>query len=61
MSEDNTIFQEVWRDRLETHGEQEGLLRCAVASPGEFTLMRSFFADMKAFQTWILTRPEPEN
>ena len=61
MTEDNSVFQEVWRDRLETHGEQEGLLRCAVASPGEFALMRSFFADMNAFQTWILTRPEPEN
>ena len=61
MTDDNEVFQEVWRDRLETHGELEGLLRCAVASPGEFALMRSFFADMRAFQTWILTRPEPEN
>ena len=60
MTEDNNVFQEVWRERLETHGEQEGLLLCAVASPGEFALMRSFFADMAAFQTWILTRPEPE-
>ena len=61
MTDDNKVFQEVWRDRLETHGEQGGLLRCAVASPGEFALMRSFFADMNAFQTWILARPEPEN
>ncbi len=61
MTDDNKVFQEVWRDNLEIHGEPEGLLRCAVASPGEFTLMRSFFADMNAFQTWILTRPEPEN
>ena len=61
MTEDNNVFQDVWRDSLETHGEQEGLLRCAVASPGEFALMRSFFADMNAFQTWILTHPEPEN
>lgn len=60
MTEDNNVFQEVWRERLETHGEQEGLLLCAVASPGEFALIRSFFADMAAFQTWILTRPEPE-
>ena len=43
MTEDNNVFQEVWRERLETHGEQEGLLLCAVASPGEFALMRSFF------------------
>lgn len=61
MTEDNTVFQDVWRERLETHGEQEGLLRCAVASPAEFALMRSFFVNMNAFQTWILTRPEPEN
>ena len=60
MTEDNDVFQEVWRERLETHGEQEGLLRCAVASPSEFALMCSFFADMAAFQAWILTRPEPE-
>ena len=60
MTEDNDVFQEVWRERLETDGEQEGLLRCAVASPIEFALMRSFFADMAAFQAWIITRPEPE-
>ena len=61
MTEDNNVFQDAWRNRLETHGEQEGLLRCAVASPSEFALLRSFFLDMNAFQTWILTRPEPEN
>ena len=60
ITEDNNVFQEVWRERLERHGEQEGLLRCAVASPIEFALMRSFFSDMTAFQAWILKRPEPE-
>ena len=60
MIEDNKVFKEVWRERLETHGEQEGLLRCAIASPEEFGLMRSFFADMNAFQEWILRLPEPE-
>ena len=60
ITEDNNVFQEVWRERLEKHGEQEGLLRCAVASPVEFALMRSFFADMAAFQAWIVTGPEPE-
>lgn len=60
MTKDNDVFQEVWRERLETRGEQAGLLRCAVASPSEFALMRSFFADMAAFQAWIITRPEPE-
>lgn len=60
MTEDNDVFQEVWRERLEAYGEQEGLLRCAIAAPDEFALMRSFFTDMAAFQEWILTRPEPE-
>lgn len=60
MTEDSKVFQEAWRNRLETYGEQEGLLRCAIASPDEFALMRSFFGDMAAFQEWIVTRPEPE-
>ncbi len=60
MIEDNNVFKNVWRERLEADGEQEGLLRCAIASPGEFGLMRSFFADMRAFQEWILRLPEPE-
>lgn len=60
MAEDNKVFKEVWRERLEAHGEQEGLLRCAIAASSEFALMRSFFTNMVAFQEWILTRPEPE-
>ncbi len=60
MTEDNNVFKEAWRDRLETHGDQAGLLRCAIAAPGEFALMRSFFADMLTFQEWVLARPEPE-
>ena len=60
ITEDNNVFREVWRERLEAHGEQEGLLRCAVASPGEFAVMRSFFANMAAFQAWILKDPESE-
>lgn len=61
MTEDNNVFKEAWRERLEIHGKQEGLLRCAIAAPGEFALMRLFFADMTAFQEWILARPEPES
>ena len=60
MAEDNKVFKEVWRERLEAHGEHEGLLRCAIAAPSEFALMRSFFTNTVAFQEWILTRPEPE-
>lgn len=60
MTEDNNVFKEAWRERLEIHGQQKGLLRCAIAAPGEFALMRSFFEDMTTFQAWILARPEPE-
>ena len=60
MTEDNNVFKEAWREHLEIHGEQKGLLRCAIATPSEFALMRSFFPDMTTFQEWILARPEPE-
>ena len=60
MTEDNSVFKDVWRERLEMHGEEEGLLRCAIAAPSEFALMRSFFSDMVAFQEWILMLPEPK-
>lgn len=60
MTEDNNVFKEAWHEHLEIHGEQKGLLRCAIATPGEFALMRSFFSDMTIFQDWILARPEPE-
>ena len=60
MTEDNNVFKDAWRKGLETSGTQKGLLRCAIAAPSEFALMRSFFEDMAAFQEWILTRPEPE-
>lgn len=61
MAEDNDVFKDVWRERIETHGAQEGLLRCAIATPDEFALMRSFFEDMTAFHEWILARPKPES
>ena len=59
--EENKVFKEAWRERIETHGHHGGLLRCAIVAPSEFALMRSFFADMTAFQDWILTRPAPES
>ena len=61
MTEENNVFKEAWRERLERYGEQEGLLRCAIAAPGEFALMRSFFQDLATFHEWIVTRPEPES
>lgn len=61
MTEDNTVFKEAWRERLERYGDQEGFLRCAIATPDEFALIRSFFQDLATFQEWIRTRPEPES
>ena len=58
--EDTEVFQHAWRERIEMHGVQEGMLRCAIATPDEFALMRSFFVDATAFQEWILAQPETE-
>ncbi len=56
--DDTKVFQQAWRERIETHGAREGMLRCAIATPDEFALMRSFFVDAPAFQEWILAEPE---
>lgn len=50
---DTEVFHDAWRERLEKHGPSEGLLRCAIATPAEFTLARSFFEDTAAFEKWI--------
>lgn len=47
------VFHDAWRERLEKHGSSEGLLRCAIATPAEFALARSFFEDTAAFEKWI--------
>ena len=47
------VFHDVWREWLEKHGSSEGLLRCAIATPAEFALVRSFFEDTAAFEKWI--------
>lgn len=47
------VFHNAWRERLEKHGSSEGLLRCAIATPAEFALVRSFFEDTAAFEKWI--------
>lgn len=54
------VYQRAWRERLEKHGASEGLLRCAIASPAEFALMRSFFEDTAAFEKWIMESAEGE-
>ena len=48
------VFQEAWSERLETHGSREGLLRCAITTPEEFALTRSFFENTEALEKWIL-------
>ncbi|MDE0682972.1 MAG: hypothetical protein OXI63_08675 [Candidatus Poribacteria bacterium] len=57
------VYHEAWREHLEKHGSQEGLLRCAIATPAEFALVRSFFEDTAAFEKWIqaLLKTEKES
>lgn len=47
------VYHEVWQKQLETYGSHEGLLRCAILTPGEFALVRSFFENTEAFEKWI--------
>lgn len=47
------VFHDVWREWLKKHSSSEGLLRCAIATPAEFALTRSFFEDTAAFEKWI--------
>lgn len=55
MAKDDTeVFQNAFRECLDKHGSREGLLRCAIAFPDEFALMRSFFEDTAALEKWIL-------
>ena len=51
--EDNEVFHYAWYSRVQSYGFQEGYLRCAIATPLEFALMRSFFADAAAFEKWL--------
>ncbi|MDE0424205.1 MAG: hypothetical protein OXN25_04980 [Candidatus Poribacteria bacterium] len=47
------VYHEVWQKQLETYGSHEGLLRCAILTPGEFALVRSFFENTEVFEKWI--------
>ena len=51
--EDNKVFHYAWYSRVQSYGFQEGYLRSAIATPLEFALMRSFFADAAAFEKWL--------
>lgn len=51
--EDNEVLHYAWYSRVQSYGFQEGYLRCAIATPIEFALMRSFFTDAAAFEKWL--------
>ena len=55
---DTEVFRKIWLENLEVYGSREGLLRCAISTPDEFALMRSFFEDTAALEEWIRTPPE---
>ena len=57
---DTEVFHDVWHEHLEKYGSSEGLLRCAIATPAEFALTRSFFEDTAAFEKWIQAPLKPE-
>ena len=55
---DTEVFREIWLKQLETYGSREGLLRCAILTPGEFALTRSFFENAAALEEWIRLPPK---
>lgn len=57
---DTEVFRKVWLKQLEVYGSREGLLRCAVSTPDEFALMRSFFQSAAALEEWIRLPPKQE-
>ena len=57
---DTEVFRKIWREQLEVYGSGEGLLRCAISTPDEFALIRSFFEDAAALETWIRLPPKQE-
>lgn len=57
---DTDVFRKVWLKQLEVYGSPEGLLRCAISTPDEFALIRSFFEDAAALERWIRLPPKQE-
>ena len=53
------VFHDAWQKRLEKYGSREGLLRCAIASPEEFALVRSFVENTDSLEKWILEPLKP--
>ncbi|MCG9126556.1 hypothetical protein JT359_03040 [Candidatus Poribacteria bacterium] len=54
MTGDSELFHRAWQSRIRTKGEEEGILFCAIVTPDEFALMRSFFDDDVSFKKWII-------
>ena len=57
---DTDVFRKIWLENLKVYGSEEGLLRCAISTPDEFALVRSFFEDVSALETWIRLPPKQE-
>lgn len=57
---DTDAYRKIWLEHLETYGSREGLLRCAISTPDEFALIRSFFQDTAALERWIRLPPKQE-
>ena len=57
---DTDVFRKIWLKQLEAYGSREGFLRCAISTPDEFALVRSFFEDAAAFEKWIRLPPKQE-
>ena len=55
---DTDVFRKIWLENLEVYGSREGLLHCAILTPDEFALVRSFFQDAAALEKWIRLPPE---
>ena len=55
---DTDAYHKIWREQLEVYGSREGLLRCAISTPDEFALIRSFFEDAAALERWIRLPPK---
>lgn len=54
MVTENEVFHFAWRNRLQLHGRIQGYLQCAIVTPAEFALMRSFFEDAATFENWLI-------
>ncbi|RKU19486.1 hypothetical protein C6500_11080 [Candidatus Poribacteria bacterium] len=57
---DTKVFRKIWLKNLEVYGSREGLLRCAISTPDEFALIRSFSEDAAALEEWIRHPPPSE-